>query len=158
MSTLGLVFAVGALVDLVLHRDQPFKRAYVVAVPVVLYLIWYLAYGHDAESAVSLDNFYDLPRYVWTSVAAAIASVVGLSGITADSLGVNTQFGVPILVVSVVGAVWLAWARPNVLSPTFWIVTATAVSFWALAGLNEIQGREPRERADTSSSASCSSS
>ena len=142
-SSLGLVFAVGALVDLILYRDQAFGRAYVVAVPLFLYLIWYLAYGHDAESAASLDNFFNIPRYVWTSVAAAMASLFGLSEIDADSLGVNMQFGVPILVVAVVGAVWLAWTRPNVLSRTFWIVTATAVSFWALAGLNEIHGREP---------------
>jgi hypothetical protein len=142
-STLGLVFAVGAFVGLHLHREQALQRAYVVAVPLLLYLIWYLAYGHDAESAASLDNFFDIPRYIWTSVASAIASLFGLSGIDADHLGVNTEFGIPILVVSVVGAVWLAWARPRVLSPTFWIVTATALSFWALAGLNEIHGREP---------------
>jgi hypothetical protein len=142
-STLGLVFAVGAFVGLLLHRDQALRRGYVVAVPLVLYLIWYLAYGHDAESAASLDNFFDIPRYIWTSVASAIASLFGLSGIDADHLGVGTEFGIPILVASVVGAVWLAWARPRVLSRTFWIVAATALSFWALAGLNEIHGREP---------------
>jgi hypothetical protein len=142
-STLGLVFAVGALVDVLIHRDRPWQRAYVIAVPIGLYLIWYAAYGHDAESAASLDNLLNIPAYVWSSVAAAIASLVGLSEIDADNLGVNIEFGIPVLVVSVVGAVWLARARPDVLSRTFWVVGSTALAFWALAGLNEIHGREP---------------
>ena len=142
-STLGLIFAVGVAVDIILRGDRRIARLYVVAVPVLLYLAWYAAYGHEAQSNATLDNFYDVPRYIWLSMASAIASLLGLTGIDADSLGVNPQFGIPVLVLGVVAVLWLAFRRPEVLSRRFWAVAASAFSFWALAGLNEVVGREP---------------
>ena len=142
-SSLGLIFAVGVAVDIFLRKERRVSRAYVVAVPVVLYLIWYAAYGHDAQSNLSLDNLYGLPRYIWLSAASAIASLFGLTGIDPDSLGVNPQFGIPILVAGVVALLWFAARRPEVLSRQFWAVAASAFAFWALAGLNEVVGREP---------------
>jgi hypothetical protein len=142
-STLGLIFAVGVAVDIWLRGERRLERAYVVAVPAVLYLIWYATYGQDAPSQASIENVYDIPHYTLLSAASAIASLLGLTGIDADSFGVNPQFGVPILVLGIIGIVLLTSRRPEVLSRQFWAVTASALSFWALAGLNQIPGREP---------------
>jgi hypothetical protein len=142
-STLGLIFAVGVAVDVWLRGGRRLGRAYVVAIPAVLYLVWYAAYGHDAPSQASLENLYDIPHYVLLSAASAIASLLGLTGIDADSFGVNPQFGIPILVLGLLGAALLISRRPEVLSRQFWAVTVSALWFWALAGLNQIPGREP---------------
>lgn len=142
-STLGLVFAFGAMIDVALRRRNWPGRLYIFAIPVLLYLIWYAAYGKDAEGAASIDNFFGIPEYVWASASSGIASLLGLTGVADDSLGVNAQYGRPILVLALVGAVWLVVKEPGRLTTRLWVAVGSAIAFWCLAGLNEIPGREP---------------
>ena len=144
-SSLGLVFAAGAALDLVLGGERRLRRAYVAAIPVALYGAWFLAYGSEAESAASLDNLLAVPIYVWSAAGAALASLAGLALVDPEGGGAvhNLEWGRPLAVVAVVASLWLVARRPAVRSRRLWVLVATAGVFWALAGLNEIPGREP---------------
>lgn len=140
-SSLGLVFVLGALID-VLTSGRPIRAACVAAIPIVLYAVWYAVYGGEADSAVSLENLLDAPRYVAVAASAALASLTGLSGISSEALGVSTGFGQPLLVFVAGGVIYLIARRPQRLSRRLWILLAVAGAFWALAALNEAPGRE----------------
>lgn len=137
-STLGLMFALGAAVELLL-RDRRVLSLYPAAVPALLYGLWYLAYGHRAESAASLDNLLGAPRYMADSLAAALASLFGLTG--DDSL----NWGRPLAVAATIGAVVLAARDRAAASTRFWAVAAIAGGFWISAAVNAIPGRDPTE-------------
>lgn len=140
-SSLGLVFAIGAVVDVALRPDR-LSRAWIPAIPFVLYAIWYAAYGHEAESALSADNLFGAPLYVADSAGSAIASLLGLTGVGPGSLGVNPDFGRPLLIVALALAVWAVALDRTVLSRGFWVLMASALAFWGSAALNQIPGRE----------------
>ncbi len=144
-SSLGLVFAAGAAADVLTRGGGWLRRAYLPLAPVLLYVVWYLAYGQDAESAASLDNFLDAPRYIWEAAGGALASLLGLVAVDPEAFGAvhNLEWGRPLAVGLAIGLVWLAWRRPAAMSPQFWVIALTAGSFWFLAALNAIPGREP---------------
>ena len=142
-SSLGLVFAVGAAVDVALRAGRRLERAWIPAVPVLLYAVWYVAYGHEAEGAASWENLLAVPVYVWNAAAAAVASLTGLTGIRGDVLGVNPDWGRPLLLAGVVLAIWTLARHPERRTRALWVFLAAGLAFWASAGLNEVQGREP---------------
>ena len=80
-ASLWLAFAIGAAVDIALRRGERDwrRRAYIVVIPVALYAVWWLGWGHTAESAFSLHNVATTPVFVLDSFAAAIASLFGLA-------------------------------------------------------------------------------
>lgn len=141
-SSLGLVFALGAAADVLLRPDRR-SRAWVPIVPFVLYVVWYAAYGHEAESAVSADNLYGAPLYVFDSAGSALASFLGLSGVGPGKLGVDPDHARPLLVVALVVAVIAVVRDRALLSIRLWVLIVTALAFWGSAALNEIPGREP---------------
>lgn len=150
-SGLGLVFTAGVVVD-VLLRGRParplrerLRRAWVPAVPIALYVAWYLAYGQDAESNVTFDNLVGIPNYVWTAASTVPASLLGLVEVDADSAGalITHGWGPPLLLALLIGAALLIARDPTVVSTRLWVFAATAVAFWASAGLNRSTGRDP---------------
>ena len=79
-SSLGIPFMAAAVVNLFLRRrERGLRRAWFVAVPVLLFGLWYLGWGHDAESHLSLRNVLNSPRYVVEGLAASLESLLGLS-------------------------------------------------------------------------------
>ena len=143
-SSLWLAFAIGAFLDIALRRrDRPWRgRAYVVLVPVVIYAVWWLGWGHTAESALSIHNLATTPAFVLDSIAAAIAAVLGLAipvaGITAPN---GLDWGRPLMVLFIVLAAW----RMNKLDRiprSLWVVLTVALAFWVLGGLDVKPGRE----------------
>ena len=137
-STLGLMFAVGACVELFL-RDRRLSSLRPAAVPVLLYGVWYLAYGREAASAASLHNLLGAPQYLWDSLAAALAGLLGLTS------GDPLLWGRPLAVAVAVGSVVLIARDRNVRSPRLWGAVTIAGSFWISAAVNEIPGRGPTE-------------
>jgi hypothetical protein len=129
-SSLWLAFAIGAAVDVVLRRgDRDWRRrAFVVAVPVALYAIWWLGWGHTAESAFSLHNVATTPLYVFDSFAAAIAALLGLAtpveGIASPA---GLDWGRPLAVLLGGLAVWRLY-RIGRIPRSLWVVLAIALS------------------------------
>jgi hypothetical protein len=139
-GSMGLSFALAALVDVFLKRDRRgWGRLWVPFVPVFLYGLWYLGWGSDAETHLTLRNILDSPQYVFEGAAAAIGSLSGL-----DTIGTTGQgepiWGRPLLIALVGLAIWRLRRRP--LPQTFWPVAAAALSYWLLAAFNYIPGRE----------------
>ena len=79
-SSLWLPFTIGAAVH-VLTATGRLRRAYVFAVPGVLWALWWLGWGHEAESAVSFNNLATIPQYVLEGLASSLNSLVGLRGL-----------------------------------------------------------------------------
>jgi hypothetical protein len=141
-SSLGVAFAVGAIVEVVQRRgSRGTRRAYVPAVPLLLYAAWYAGWGREAEGHLSLHNLLVSPRYVVEAVSAATESLVGMSGISGEPVG-QAVWG-PLLPLLLLGAIaYVRHRRPAALSPRLWPVLAAAATFWFLAAFNAIPGRE----------------
>lgn len=142
-STLGIAFAVGATVDVLLCRGKRLARSYIPALPFVVYLVWYLAYGSAAQGHASADNLLSMPPYVWNAASAVIASLTGLSGIGPGSLQSSAGNGHVLLAAVLVPVIWSIARDPTLLSRRLWVFLATALFFWASAAVNQIPGREP---------------
>lgn len=141
-SSLGIAFAVAAAVAVGLSgRESWRRRAFLVVVPVGLYALWYLGWGHNAESHFSLHNVLTSPAYVADAIAAVIGS---LSGLGADPINsaADPAWGKAILVALVAVFAYAKYRRPGV-PAGFWIVAAAGLTNWFLTAFNQMPGREP---------------
>jgi len=159
-SSLGVAFAAGAAVDVWQRRgERGLRRAYLAAVPLLLYLAWYAGWGHTAESHVTLENVLTSPAFVFDGVAGSLAAVLGLSTVPIEGPGGPTWGRVLLPVAIVTLTIALARRRgarssfqPDSgtnddrtvwrLSSGVWPVAATGAAFWLLAAFNYIPGRE----------------
>jgi hypothetical protein len=137
-SELGVPFVAGAMISIALGGRDWRSRAYVALVPLVLYAIWWLGWGHTAEGAYSLENIVTSPGYVFDAVSQAIASLFGLAtpltGSGSEPVGLNWG-----RILLVAGIVLFAWRvrRIGGIPRGFWIVAAVGFTFWFLAAFNE---------------------
>jgi hypothetical protein len=141
-SSLGLSFMAAAAVDVFLRRrSRGLGRVYVVAIPAALFALWYLGWGHDAESHVSLDNVLSSPPFVLEGLAASVESLLGLSDPPVEGVA-TVGWGQPLLV-GLIGLVVYGQVRRPGFSAGFWVVAAATANNWFLAAFNFIPGREP---------------
>lgn len=139
-SSLGLSFAIAAGVHVLLGAERR-RRLYVFLVPLAVYALWWLGWGHTAETAFGLTNVAKTPLYVLNGFAASIASALGLAnhGITGNHrLDWGRAIGV--------GLIFLTFWRLYRLQRTphwFWVALALGGSFWIFAGFNQMAGRDP---------------
>ncbi len=141
-SSLAIPFAAAAAVDVFQkRRSRGLGRAYVVAIPLGLYAAWYLGWGSDAETHVSLHNVLASPRFVFESVAVAVGSLLGL-GTTPYGGSTDPVWGRAILVALVVAFAYRQVRKPGFV-PGFWPVVAAATTNWFLTAFNQIPGRDP---------------
>jgi hypothetical protein len=140
-GSLGVCFLVAAFVDVVLrHKERGWGRAYLFVVPLVLYLLWFAGWGHEAEHHMTLENVLNSPVYVLEGFASSLDSLAGLSTIPINSPGQN-DWGRPLLLAAIALIAFGQWRRPG-FSRGFWVVSAAAVTYWLLASFNYIPGRE----------------
>jgi hypothetical protein len=140
-NSLGLAFAAGAAVDVLQrHRSRGWRRIYVPAIPLALYAVWYLGWGHAGETHVSLHNVAVSPGYVAEGLLASVDSLLALSTIAGEGIG-RSKLGIPVLIglAALLAYLLLRGRRP---SPRLWPALATAAAFWFLAAFNSIPGRE----------------
>ena len=154
-SSLGIPFLVGCAVAFALGpRERRLRRAYAVAVPALLIAAWYLIWGQEGASHVSVANALDSPKWMLEAVVANTGSALGLNpDPTSDALGrgPNPEPGLnPVWSWLIVGAIALATAgwvavrrsRGIRVSRCVWPVAAIACSNWFLTALNYFHGRE----------------
>ena len=134
-SELALCFALGVAVWMIVAR-RPWSRAYVIAVPLLLYAGWYAGWGHTAQSHVSVHNLVHSPKYILDALASSAGSLLGTPNIA------SIWVGRPLLVLLVV-AVVLRVRSPKPLPRSLWSALAVLLSFWFLAALGTMPGREP---------------
>lgn len=144
-SSLWLAFAAGAIVDIVLRRAERDwrRRAYVVLLPLALYAAWWLGWGHNEESTVTLENIVNTPFFVLDSITAAVAALLGLAAPVEHFLkpsGVDLG-QLPALVL--LGLVAWRMYRLERIPRSLWVVLAVGLAFWVLGGIAVKPGRVP---------------
>jgi hypothetical protein len=140
-GSLGLCFVAAAFVGVVLkRRRRGLSRGYVAVVPAILFLAWYVGWGHTAESHLTLSNVLASPLYVFEGFAASIASLLGLSAGAPAGL-TRPDWGMPLLV-ALLALTIIAKRRDPTFSTRFWGILACAFVYWVLAAFNYIPGRE----------------
>ena len=139
-SSLGVSFGLAAAADvLVNRRRRGISRIWIALVPLALYAIWYLGWGHEAPHHLSLDNVLSSPVYLLNGFASSLDSLLGLSTIDVNDVG-QPEWGRPLLLVAIALFAWGQTKRRGI-SPRLWPVVAAAVSYWLLAGFNYFPGR-----------------
>jgi hypothetical protein len=141
-SSLGVPFIAAAVVAVAQGRRQTWLgRAYVFVIPAALFVVWYLGWGHTAESHISLHNMLASPRFVADSIAVAVGALFGLGTNPAEG-GLDPVWGRAILVALVVVLGYRQVRKPG-FSPGLWPVVAVAATNWFLTAFNAFPGREP---------------
>jgi hypothetical protein len=142
-SSLWVAFAAGAALDVFLRRrERPWLgRVFIFAVPAALYVAWWIGWGHEAESALSLHNVVRSPAWVFDSIAGAIAALLGLAipaeGITQPN---GLDWGRPLAAVLIPLGLWRLWKMPRV-PRSLWVVIGIALVYWFLGGFDVKSGR-----------------
>ncbi|HVD86659.1 MAG TPA: hypothetical protein VNB59_04550 [Solirubrobacterales bacterium] len=140
-SSLGVAFAAGALVDVLLQRRRRgLGRLYVAAIPLAFYALWYLTYGHDAKSAFSFAHVLQSPVFLVEGLSASLGALTGLTALANTGEG-RPYLGFAVLLVLVALFAYAQRRRPGI-SPRFWPVAGAATTFWLLAAFNKTAGRE----------------
>ncbi|HEX7058271.1 MAG TPA: hypothetical protein VF176_00260 [Solirubrobacterales bacterium] len=140
-NSLGIPFAVAAAIDVLMKwRSRGLRRAYIPAIPLALFAVWYLGWGHAAQNNLSLHNVLASPLFVLNGIAASVDSLLGLSTITVEGAG-QPDWGRPILVALILLVIYKQVRKPG-FSPRLWPVLGAALTFWLLTAFNYIPGRE----------------
>ena len=140
-SSLGIAFAVAGITAILVGPRATWRsRAFVVAIPIVLYGLWWIGWGHNAETHLSLQNIAASPTYVVEAAAVGVGALTGL-GTNPSSFVVEPTWGRIFLVALVVGFAVLIHRRKTI-DPAIWPIAAAAVFNWFLTAFNFIAGRE----------------
>jgi hypothetical protein len=138
LANLSLAFVAAAAVAIAVRRR--FRDAWIPALPLAVFAVWWVAYGSDSPSAVTLANARGLPSYVLRSASSGLTSLTGVAQIP----GVHGPWPGYVLLALLAGAaIWRVLKRPR---PSVWLFVplTAALAFWCLSGLNYIPGREPQ--------------
>jgi hypothetical protein len=149
-TSLGLVFVAGAATEIGLRGGRRLARGYVVAVPLFLFGLWYVGWGHAAESAISLENALTAPRFMIEGLGSSVAGLLGLFALKGAFTESLRLAGALLLALgAVVTALWLGRSgrlrdlRDTKVSRWFWVVAVIGLAFWLIAAINETPGRTP---------------
>jgi hypothetical protein len=115
-SGLGIPVLVGVAVELATKRQ--WRRTFIVVVPAILYMLWYLGYGEDVITHQGLIN---APGFSEDIAAAAFGAIAGH----------GLDWGRPLAVLGVLLLLWRL-PRPESLSPRLAALLATGVCLWVL--------------------------
>lgn len=141
-SGLGISFIAAAIVAIGLGpRERWLARSYVFLVPLLLYVAWWLGWGRDAESHLSIYNVLASPRFVVDSLAFAVGSMLGLG----PQIGASPEpsWGRAIVVGLVIVLGYLYWRYRPRISAGLYPILAAALANWFLTAFNLFPGRDP---------------
>jgi hypothetical protein len=149
--TLGLAFAVIAAIR-VAADERWRRRLWLVAVPVLLYLAWFVwvrAYyvpDHGNNQNIAAANILLIPNFIADEAGAVAAAVSGLNyDFTSQSLykafATTLTYGLPLAAAAVGALVWRL--RRREVHPALWAAIAGLLAFWVILALGYGQGRSP---------------
>jgi hypothetical protein len=125
----GIAVAVGVLVEVLVRR--PRREVWIVALPVVLYAIWWVGYE---QASVLYSSLPLVPRFVFNSAAGVLSSLIGVARIdVATDTGTYLDVG-PALVLGFTAAA-VYWTRMNRPGPRMLALTLIPLAFWVIAGI-----------------------
>jgi hypothetical protein len=141
---LGIPIAAGLLVE-VLWGRRNWRDAWIVAAPLAVYGVWWIAYQ---ETDFWRHNIVIAPRFAINAAGGALAALAGVSEQHYDTNGAlmaggaGVAWGRPLAVAGTIALVWrLAVVRPV---PTRMLtLLAMMTAFWLLTGLQRSQISAP---------------
>jgi ATP-binding cassette subfamily B protein len=145
--SLGLAFALGVGAWLLVTPGGR-RRLWIPLVPLAIYGLWWLGWGHDADSTVTLHNIAASPSYILDGLAGSLTSLLGLTAGGNKLDPAHLDWGRPLLVGAAAFAGWQAW-RLRTDPEAAWArrllvgVCALAFAFWALAAFNAAGSLRP---------------
>lgn len=143
-TSVGMIYLLGAAICVLMgDRRLIWRRVYVAGLPLALYALWWLGWGHHADSQIALSNLAGAPAYVLDAAAAGAASLFGLAtGDGSEPDQPQLLWGTLILVGL---AALIGWRirRDRRISPGLLVTVAMAVSFWLLLALGTNENRPP---------------
>jgi hypothetical protein len=141
-SSLGIAFAVAGVVSILVGPRSTWReRAFAVVIPIVLYALWWIGWGHNAETHLTLHNILASPSYVAEMAAVGVGALTGL-GTSTQTFTVDPTWGRIFLAALIVGFAVLIRNRKRV-DPIVWPIAVATVFNWFLTAFNDIAGREP---------------
>ena len=136
-SGIGVPIAIGVVVDVLWGRRDR-RAALTLAVPLVLYGLWWVGYGDPGQ--FFRHNLVLVPGFAADSAASALSALTGLHGAPITENGAEldkmagTAWGRPLALAAVVLLALRLW-RMGPIPPRVWALGAILVSFWVLTGL-----------------------
>lgn len=145
--SVGLAFVVGVAVSVLLRPDR-FRRAWIFLVPLVLYLIWFVApklHGPAFTSGTdfALSNVLVIPSFFAQAAAAMAAAVTGLSYNfdNPTSYTIDSPWGYVVAAIAVAALVMRV--RRGAVPAALWTSLAVLLSFWLSTALVTHLAAEP---------------
>jgi hypothetical protein len=137
---IGALFGVLMVIALAPRR---LRRAWVVAVPALLYVLWYAHYGHQA-SETHLARWASALPYSMQSFSSTLSALAGLGTLQSQSRPflLDPTYGRPLalaLLVLIAVAIWRGWRPPRL----FWGAVASLIVLWIAAALSNNDGMRP---------------
>jgi len=126
----GLTFCVGVAVA-VLRRDDRWRRAWIFAIPLALFAVWWLWARKFGQSEVELVNVRLIPIDFTNALAAVVGSIFGLNptgeGVDANVTGV-TPWGTVLAAFAAVGLIFRI--RRGRVPMGLWVALAVVLAYW----------------------------
>lgn len=131
-SGVGIPFLIAAAA-LLLVRRAGWRHFWVVALPAVVYLAWYVGWGGGEQT--SRAAVLGAPQYIASAAAGAVAGIAGLD---------PASWG-PILVAVLIAGIIAGWSRRAIRAPTGLFVSALlgVLVFWFLTAVVRAGPAEP---------------
>lgn len=146
MIELGLAFTLGIALWIVISQGRPGKaldpawmlailrRAWIIAVPVVLYAAWYVWARKFGQSETHAGNAHLIPETLMHGAAAALGSLTGTNPIFPGTyVGSVTWFGRALAVAAGIALLVRIWGRS--LPRTIWIWLLVLGVYWLLLAI-----------------------
>jgi hypothetical protein len=125
----GVAIAAGLLVEVLRGRGR--RSVWIVAAPLALFAVWYLAYQDTGAVRRELTL---APGFVADSAAATLSALAGLAGPMIGDEPVTLAWGRPLAVVAVALLAWRLW-RLGTVSTRVLTLLAILAAFWFLTAI-----------------------
>jgi uncharacterized membrane protein (UPF0136 family) len=136
-DSVGVPFTIAVLIVLLASSDGR-RRAWLAALPLVLYAIWYLGWG---SSQIVTSNIPKTPGFDEKLAAYGFAGLLGVRGYGQAAFG-SQGLGQPLLVLAVAGLLVYVTRRRRLPDRTLVAILA-ALGFWTLVALTRAQYNDP---------------
>ena len=138
--SVALPFVVGAAVAIALREDR-WRRAWIVGIPVAIYVAWWLwALGSDtsSESQISLDDVLLFPSWAYQSLSGVLGALAGFDYSFGDG---TINAGPTLAVLALIGVGWRLQRGP--VPKMVWAALAIALSLWLMGSVSVALIRTP---------------
>lgn len=142
-SSMAFPFIAAVAVEWALNPRDRKRRIFVPGAAILTWILWWIGWGHEADSQLGLSGIVDLPAYLFKAIPAAFVSLAGLA--TDDGTSPDQPhliWGRILFLLALFAAGWRI-RRLGRVPAGVWVTTAAALAFFLLAGLNASDFRLP---------------